>query len=257
MKPSSSFADSYQAAGGIWIEPSPKRIRARVSGHTAFDTRAALMVWEHPYYPQYYVPVGDVDEALIAPSVDVTPAAASANPSLGPAVGFDLVDDARVIAHHGVWRHTDAVDSRVANSYRFAWPAMDAWFEEDTEVYIHPRSPYVRVDALASSRHVRVEIDGVTVAESNRPTLLFETGLPTRYYLPQTDVDAAYLSSSDSSTGCPYKGTARYWNVTVDGTEHTDLVWGYDAPLAESAPVAGLMCFYNEKVDLFVDGQPG
>jgi uncharacterized protein (DUF427 family) len=110
------------------------------------------------------------------------------------------------------------------------------------------------VDALPSSRHVRIEVDGVTVAESGSPHLLFETGLPTRYYLPKTHVRLELLTATDTVTHCPYKGTARYWSVRAGDTVHADLAWSYPTPLPESAPVAGLIAFYDEKVDTYVDG---
>jgi uncharacterized protein (DUF427 family) len=131
---------------------------------------------------------------------------------------------------------------------------MDEWLEEDEPVYTHPRDPYSRVDILASSRHVRVELDGVTLAESRSPRILFETGLPVRYYLPISDLRMDLLRPSQTSTHCPYKGTAGYWSVEVNGKLYEDYVWIYRAPLPESQKIAGLACFYNEKVDLYVDG---
>ena len=101
---------------------------------------------------------------------------------------------------------------------RFDWDAMDGWFEEDEEIFTHPRSPYTRVDILDSSRHVRVIVEGVTVAESSGPKLLFETDLPTRFYLPKVDVHMDLLVPTDTDSHCPYKGTARYWSVRVGDT---------------------------------------
>ena len=121
-------------------------------------------------------------------------------------------------------------------------------------MFVHPRSPYTRVDILPSSRHVRVEVDGVTVAESHRARLLFETGLPVRYYFPKVDVRTDLLAPTSRVTECPYKGTARYWSLHLDGAEHADLVWSYPTPLEESQRIAGLVCFYNERVDVYVDG---
>jgi uncharacterized protein (DUF427 family) len=141
-----------------------------------------------------------------------------------------------------------------ADHVSLTWAAMDHWFEEDEEVYVHARSPYARIDALASSRSVRVDVDGVTVAESHHPTLLFETGLPTRYYFPKTDVRLDLLVATDKVTACPYKGRARYWSVRAGDTLHPDLAWAYDFPLPESLRIAGLISFYNERVDLIVDG---
>jgi uncharacterized protein (DUF427 family) len=132
---------------------------------------------------------------------------------------------------------------------------MDVWFEEDEEVYVHPRSPYTRVDILSSSRHVEVAVGGVTVADSHQPRLLFETGLPPRFYLPQTDLRMNLLRPSSTSTSCPYKGTAAYWSVEVDGERFEDLCWIYRTPLPECTKIAGLVAFYNERVDLRVDGE--
>jgi uncharacterized protein (DUF427 family) len=130
---------------------------------------------------------------------------------------------------------------------------MDHWFEENEEVFVHARDPYRRVDVLPSSRRVRVEIDGVTVADSTNSSFLFETGLPTRYYFPKVDVRMALLNPTETATQCPYKGTARYWSALVDGVTHDDIVWGYDRPLPESQKIMGLMSFYNEKTDIYVD----
>ncbi len=152
------------------------------------------------------------------------------------------------------WRHVDSPVEELRELVRFEWNALDAWFEEDVEVFVHPRNPEVRVDALHSSRHVRVLIDDVVVADSNQPTILFETGLPARFYLPKTDVRMDLLRPSDATSACPYKGVARYWDVVIDGSVHEGFVWSYPTPLPESTGIAGLVCFYNERVDLEIDG---
>jgi uncharacterized protein (DUF427 family) len=126
--------------------------------------------------------------------------------------------------------------------------------EEDEPVYVHPRDPYTRVDILASSRHVQVVVDGETIADSHQPRILFETGLPPRYYLPLPDVRLDLLTPSQTETRCPYKGTATYWHLDVIGHHYDDFTWIYRAPLPESQKIAGLAAFYNEKVDLYVDG---
>ncbi len=131
---------------------------------------------------------------------------------------------------------------------------MTEWLEEDELVYIHPRDPYTRVDILASSRHVRIEVDGVTVADSHQPRILFETGLPPRYYLPLTDLRTELLRPSVTETHCPYKGTATYWSLDTGKGVHPDAVWVYRTPLPESQKIAGLASFYNEKVDMYIDG---
>jgi uncharacterized protein (DUF427 family) len=127
---------------------------------------------------------------------------------------------------------------------------VDAWFEEDEEVFTHPRDPHTRVDVLPSSRHVRVEVDGLTIAESASPRLLFETGLPVRYYLPKTHVRMDLLMPTDTVTHCSYKGQAEYWSVRAGDQVHEALGWSYPTPLPESQKTVGLVAFYNEKVDL-------
>ena len=159
------------------------------------------------------------------------------------------------VAQSAAKRYLDSPLTAIRDLVRFEWSAMDEWLEEDEPVYTHPRDPYTRVDILASSRHVRVEVDGVTVADSVRPVILFETGLPPRYYLPLSDVRTDLLTPTDTQTHCPYKGTATYWSVDTGHGVRPDLVWMYRAPLAESQKVAGLACFYDEKVDVYLDGE--
>jgi uncharacterized protein (DUF427 family) len=151
-------------------------------------------------------------------------------------------------------RYRDSPIEALRSLVRLDWHAMDAWFEEDEEVYTHARDPYTRIDILASSRHVRIEVDGLIIAESSHPYLLFETGLRTRYYLPKTDVRLDLLEHTDTVTHCPYKGQAEYWSVRTLVALHPDLAWSYRMPLPESAKIAGMIAFYNEKVDLYVDG---
>jgi uncharacterized protein (DUF427 family) len=198
------------------IERGAKRVRAYLGGRLVADTTRPILVWEVPYYPTYYIPAEDVRTDLVEAEV-------AALPELEDAV-------------------------------RLEWDAMDAWFEEDEQVFTHPRDPYTRVDILPSSRHVRIEVDGVTVAESDKPTLLFETGLPVRYYLPKPQVRMDLLVPTDSVSHCPYKGQAEWWSVRTGDDVHADLAWSYRTPLPESQKIAGLVAFYNEKADIHVDG---
>lgn len=154
----------------------------------------------------------------------------------------------------GAVAYEDSPIEQLRELIRLEWGAMDAWFEEDEEVYTHARNPYTRIDILASSRHLRVVIDGTTVAESPSPRLLFETGVVTRYYLPKTHVRMDLLEPTDLVTHCPYKGQAQSWSARLGGDLHEEIAWSYPAPLPESQKIAGLIAFYNEKVDLFLDG---
>jgi len=159
------------------------------------------------------------------------------------------------VAEGAAKRYPDSPLPVLRDLVRLDWPAMSEWLEEDEPVYTHPRDPYHRIDILASSRHVRVEVDGVTVADSSRPVILFETGLPPRYYLPLSDLRTDLLIPTDTQTHCPYKGTATYWTVDAGHGPHPDLVWAYRAPLPESQKIAGLACFYDEKTDVYLDGE--
>jgi len=211
------------------------------------DTIRPLLVWESPNYPAYYLPRADVAAKLV-PTGRVEP-----SPSRGDAHVHDVVvGDATAAGAARLYPESPFEELR--DAVRITWGAMDEWFEEDEPVYTHPRDPYTRVDILRSSRHVRVEVDGVTVAETRQPSLLFETHLPVRYYMPITDIRPDVLRRSDSVTHCPYKGAATYWSVEVNGVLHEDLIWCYRSPLPESQKIAGLACFYTERADVYVDG---
>ena len=139
---------------------------------------------------------------------------------------------------------------------RFEWDRMDAWFEEEEEVFVHPHDPYKRIDLLHSSRHIEVSLDGVKLADTRRPTILYETGAPIRYYMPKPDVRMDLLEPTDNRTGCAYKGFARYWSLTVGQIRRENIAWSYAMPIADCAKIAGLVAFYNEQVNLIVDGVP-
>ena len=230
------------------VEPVPRRIRAELGGRVVLDTNAALYLWEWPYYPQYQIPVADVDPAVLVEE-DRTHALKRGTVSPVSLRVADVVRDAA-----GRRYRTSSIPSLV-DTVRFEWDALDAWYEEDERVFVHPRSPYVRVDALRSTRHVRVARDGVTLAESGAPVMVFETGLPTRCYFDPGAVDVSHLRASDTVTSCPYKGrTSAYWSVAIEDHECPDLAWRYDFSTRQLLPVAGLIAFYDEQVDVTIDG---
>jgi uncharacterized protein (DUF427 family) len=234
--------------GRVRVEHSHKRVRAYLGGELVADTLGPLLVWEVPYYPAYYLPIGDVGATLVATG------ATEHSPSRGDAELYDIRAGGTV-ARSAARRYPNSALEELRDAVRIDWDAMDEWLEEDEPVYTHPRDPYTRVDILNSSRHVRVVVAGKTVAETHRPSILFETGLPPRYYLPLPDVRGDVLRPSTTLSHCPYKGTASYWSVEVDGQRFEDLIWIYRAPLPESQKIAGMACFYNEKVELIIDGQ--
>jgi uncharacterized protein (DUF427 family) len=236
------------AAERGWIEPAPRRVRGYFDDTLVFDTSRARYVWEVPYYPQYYIPVSDVRMAHLHDENHPQ------RLQLGSSRLHSLTTDRRT--HKAAARVYDPdSDGPVAGYVRFEWDALD-WFEEDEQIIGHPRNPYVRVDALRSHRNVRVEIDSVVLAETRSPVLLFETGLPTRYYFDRTDVAFDHLETSNTQSICPYKGvTSQYWSARVGNTAQPDIAWTYDYPMGQVAPIAGLIAFYNEKLDIFLEGQ--
>jgi len=234
----------------VRTEPCARRIRVMVNGVFVADTTTAVYVFEQGHLPVYYFPRDDVRFDLLEPTTTSTHCPRKGNATYWTVVvGDERREDA-------VWAYPEPLDSvaELAGYVAFWWDRVDAWFEEDDEVFKHARDPYKRIDVLQSSRHVQVMIDGVTVADSTRPRLLFETGLPVRYYLPKLDVRVDLLRPSDTHSVCPYKGTASYHDVVLPSGTHSDIVWHYPAPIPEIPKIEGLLCFFNEKVDIVVDG---
>jgi uncharacterized protein (DUF427 family) len=169
-------------AGRVRLEQGRKRVRAYLAGNVVADTTQPRLVWEVPYCPAYYFPVEDVRTDLLVPTATV-----SHSPSRGDAQHFTIKAGSRE-AEDAALRYVDSPIEELRDLIRLDWDAMDGWFEEDEEVYTHPRDPYTRVDILATSRRVRAELDGVVLADSTNARVLFETGLPPRWYLPKTDL---------------------------------------------------------------------
>lgn len=234
-----------------WLK-SPKRVRVMFDGKYLADSRHAMLLRESGRRPEYYFPADDVRTDLLHPTDHV-----ASDPHKGEAHFWTIRTENREVKN-AVWSYPDPEDEAapLAGYLAFYWDKVDAWFEEDQQVYVHPRDPYARLDTLRSSCHVKVVIGDRVVAETDRPTLLFETGLPTRYYIPPVDVNMEYLFPSDTITRCPYKGEARYYSIRIDGKVYPDLVWYYPYPTTEVAGIQGQLCFYAEKTESFtVDGK--
>ncbi len=236
----------------VRFERSPRWVRVFFNHATIADSKRVRLMHEPNRLPVYYFPKEDVRMDLLEASDHRTP-----SPYKGDAAYWTLRVGDRV-AENAVWSYPNPPPGcpDIRGYLAFYWDKMDAWFEEDDEVFVHPRDPYHRVDVLHSSRHVRVVVGGETVAESHRPRLLFETSLPTRYYIPKVDVRMDLLEPSPTTTRCPYKGKASYWSVRVGDRVFEDFVWGYPAPIAECPKIENLVCFFNERVDaIYVDGE--
>jgi uncharacterized protein (DUF427 family) len=232
------------------VEPVAKRIRAYLGGVKVIDTTRALYVWEIAAFPQFYIPADDVlADALIAED-----AVQSTHRGDAELYALEAGGERRP---HAVKSYAAAAVPGLAGTMRFDFGALDAWYEEDELLFGgHPRSPFVRVDALRSTRAVRVELEGVLLAEARACVMVFETGLQTRYYLDRSALALDVLEPSDTVTTCPYKGvTSAYWSARVGGELRADVAWSYAFPTRELLPIAGLVAFYNEKVDIALDGQ--
>ncbi|MDR2564737.1 MAG: DUF427 domain-containing protein [Bifidobacteriaceae bacterium] len=238
-------------AEGFTIAPSLKRVRGLIGSTVVVDSRSPVLVWAPgAVVPAYAFPRADVRTDLLRPTK-----ASAAGGEAGQR--FDLELEGTV--YPGLVFEYPTADLRehlAFDWFRRTSPGVEHWYEEEEEVFVHPRSPFSRVDAIPSSRHVQVFLDGERIADTRNPVLLFEGRLPTRYYLPPEDVDFSRLRASDLGTACPYKGAASYWSVETGRGVYRDIVWSYQEPLPAVAAIAGRLAFYNELVDLVVDQVP-
>lgn len=240
------------SAGGevkeIRFERGERRIRAFLKGKVVADTVRPVLVWEHATHPTYFFPAEDVRADLIHTDQKET----------SPLLGEATVLTAHVRDHdvEGIALRFDSSPiQELRDLVRFEWSQMDAWFDEDEEIFTHARDPYTRVDILHSSRQFMVQVDGVTVAESVRPRMLLQTGEPMRVYVPKTDLRMELFEPSDTITHCPYKGQATHWSVRVGDKLHDDVAYTYRTPLPGCEKIASLVAFYDEKADLYLDGR--
>ncbi|CAN5765353.1 DUF427 domain-containing protein [soil metagenome] len=232
----------------LYLQESPKRVRAIFNGETAVESQRAKLLHETGHLPIYYFPIEDVRVDLLVESDHTTHCPVKGDTS------YQSIKVGDEIAENAVWSYPEPLESSPipADHVAVHWHSMDHWFEEEEEVFVHARDPYTRIDVLDSSRHVRVLVAGEVVAETDRPRLLLETGLPVRYYIPPEDVRTELLIQSDTWTQCPYKGTASYWSAEFDGERIEDVAWSYAEPLQDAQRVANHLCFLGEMVELEV-----
>ena len=235
----------------VTLERSPRRVRVKFNGEWIADSTAAHLLFETRHLPVYYFPRADVRmDKLVATD----------HHTFCPYKGRASYWTIRVgdkVSENAVWGYPDPYDEVPAlkDFVAFYWDRVDGWYEEDEEIFVHPRDPYKRVDVIASSRRVEVVVGGQIVADTRRARFLFETRLPTRYYIPPEDVRMDLLVPSDKATACPYKGKARYYSVRIGQEVFPDIVWSYPDPIAECPKIKGYLCFFNELVDeIRVDG---
>lgn len=239
----------------VRVEPSPRWVRVVLAGRTVADSKQPMLHVSYgrpirsgsrkPELPTYFFALDEVDMSILelAEVVD------------GRQWWHAAVDGRTV--EYAAWSYaepTGAVED-LSGHITFDWDQMDAWYEEAQEIFEHARDPQHRVDVIASTRQIEITFNGQRLASSDRPSLLFETTLPTRYYLPPEDVDFDYLEPSVLVTRCPYKGIARFWSVKGAGQEGRNVAWSYPDPIAENPKIKDLVAFYNERVDITVDGE--
>ena len=233
------------------VEPCPRRVRIKFNGETIVDSTHVLLMREGGHTPVYYFPMADVRMELFTPTDNDTHC-----PYKGHASYWTLKVGDRE-AENVMWSYRNPYDEMlvVKDYVAFYWDRMDSWWEEDEEVFKHARDPRKRVDVMLSHRPVKVVLGGETVAETTNARFLFETGMPTRYYIPREDVRLELLTPSDTHTQCPYKGIASYYSAAIGGETWPDIAWTYPDPIPECPKIRDLICFYNENVDaIFVDG---
>jgi len=229
----------------VILEPSPRRVRVQFNGAIVADSIGAHLLYETRHLPVYYFPRKDVRFDLMRPTEHHTFC-----PYKGTASYWTIAVDGHE-SENAVWAYPEpfAEVAELTEFVAFYWDRVDHWYEEDDEIFVHPRDPYKRIDVVNSSRPVRVILGGETVAETRRGRFLFETRLPTRYYIPAEDVRMDLLVPSAKVTRCPYKGTARYWSATIGDRVFEDIVWSYPEPIPECPKIKGYLCFFNEQVD--------
>ncbi len=236
----------------IKLEPCAKRVRVFLGDECIAESTATLLMCEGRYVPIYYFPRDDVRMDLLKRTDHHTYC-----PFKGEA-SYWTVNAGGKSAENAVWGYNTPYDEMAAlkDYVAFYWDRMDAWFEEDEEVFVHARDPFKRIDVVLSHRPVRVLHGGKTLAETSDALFLFETGLPTRYYIPRADVNMNLLIGSNTVTRCPYKGETTHFSADIDGEHTPDIAWSYPEPIAEVHGIAGYICFYNERVDAIeVDGE--
>ncbi|WP_203453542.1 DUF427 domain-containing protein [Jiangella aurantiaca] len=251
------------------FEPSPKRVRALVGGQTWADTTTAMVVWEpRRIVPGYAVPEADLDAELLpadpSPEAEAHPVRMDADgpPVLDPRTPFSVRStpgEPLSLRRGGTTLEAAgfrADDRDLAGYVLLDYAAFDQWLEEDDQNFAHARDPFKRIDVRSTSRHLVISVDGVVLAESTRAKLLFETHLPVRTYLPREDVRMDLLVPSDTRSWCAYKGQARYWSAQVNSQVRRNLAWSYEQPLSDGVEVKDRMTFFDEKVDVTVDGKP-
>jgi len=238
---------TYEQLPGPKTESSERWVRVKLNDKTIADSKQPTLLLQYGpgMLPTYFFKENQVRMDLLEDAGQVD------------GKQFWHVKSGQIIAEQAAWRYI-AVPGQLPGLHgliTFVWNRELSWFEEEEEVFVHARDPYKRVDVLPSSRHIQIKVNSQILADSKRPHLLFETHLPTRFYIPREDVNTDFLEPTEAHSRCPYKGLADYWSIKVGETVLENVVWSYPDPIPECPKIRDLMCFYNEKVDIYLDGE--
>ncbi len=251
-EPRGVFNDAVSVDGRvIWWEDSPRRVRGMLGGEVVVDSRRVKLLHETGHLARWYFPRDDVRQELLEPSERRTHCPIKGDASyVSVRAGGSVADDA-------AWCYPHPIEGAppLAAYLSFFWDKLDEWWEEDEQVFVHPRDPYHRVDVLETSRRVEISVHGDKLVDTTNALVLFETGLPPRWYLSPDDIASGTLREVETTTQCPYKGTASYWAVEAGGEVEDVLAWTYPEVRREVGPIAGRIALFNERVDLAVDGE--
>ena len=235
----------------ISLEPLGRRVRGYLGGVPVVDSLAASVLREKGHLPVYYFPRSDVAAACLRPTDRRTHC-----PHKGAASYWTVSAGAKTV-ENAAWGYLEPFPhlAPLAGLIAFYWSAMDEWWEEDEQVFVHARDPRTGIAVVDCFRSIEVRLDGIVIASTRRARMLHETDLPVRYYLPPEDVRTDLLAPSRTRTRCPYKGEAVYWDARMPERTVKDVVWSYPRPIAECPRIAAMMCCFNEVVDaILVDG---
>ena len=232
----------------LFAEPLRRRMSVELGGSIVARSDDAVLLFEPGRYPVAYFPLGDIAGGVLQASDHRTK-----HPDLGETQWFDVVGGDGHIARRGAWQHVDPPPQGAAfrNCVAFAWRAMDAFYEEDERILGHAADPYHRIDIRRTSRHLVVRNGKTLVADTHAPLVLYESGFAPRWYLPRADVVSAALQPVETQTFCPYKGVASYYDIG----DARKAAWSYRAPFDAMAPIADLVSFEPDKVDITIDGR--
>src|SRR5215467_3749058 len=230
----------------LYAEPLRRRMRVLFGGSWIADSEDVVLLFEPSRYPIAYFPQSDISAHALE-RTDYT----TQHHELG-LTSWYIVRAGEQNAPRGAWEHVSLphYGSDLQGRIAFAWPAMDAFYEEDERIVGHAADSYHRIDIRQTSRRLLVRCGERLVADSTRPLVLYESGFAPRWYVPRADIEEALLTSVEGQTFCPYKGLASYYDI---GDAHR-AAWSYENAWTEVARICGLVSFEPDKVAVSLDG---